>query len=153
MSARRTDLAFTGATMNNVRLQNFVTDTAARGRITFGDVRRLHRDYLPGGVSSREEAEMLLELDTRIGRADSAWTDWLVAAIVEFAVWSEPLIDGVEGGTGDWLNGVLAAMSKTTKAGRKIAREVRRTADYVQRFDCIAVPAAEFNVNELQLAA
>jgi hypothetical protein len=144
--------------MNNVRLQNFFTDTAARGRITFGDVRRLHRDYLPGGVSSREEAEMLLELDTRIGRADSAWTDWLVAAIVEFAVWSEPPIDGVESGTGEWLNGVLAAMSKTTKAGRKIAREVRRTADRVQRIDCIAVPAAlpavaEFNMNEFQLAA
>jgi hypothetical protein len=144
--------------MSNVKLQHFVTDTAARGRITFGDVRRLHRDYLPGGVSSREEAEMLLELDTRIGRADSAWTDWLVAAIVEFAVWSEPLIDGVEGGTGDWLNGVLAAMSKTTKAARKIAREVRRTADCVQRMDCVAVPvvlpaAAEFNVNELQMAA
>jgi hypothetical protein len=146
--------------MSNVKLQHFVTDTASRGRITFGDVRRLDRDYLPDGVSSREEAEMLLELDTRIARADSAWTDWLVAAIVEFAVWSEPPV----GGTHEWLKRVLATASKT-KAGRKIAREVRRTADYVERItsisgddDCIAVPAvvpalAEVNVNELRLAA
>jgi hypothetical protein len=151
--------------MSNVKLQHFVTDTAARGRITFGDVRRLDRDYLPGGVSSREEAEMLLELDTKIGRADSAWTEWLVAAIVEFAVWSEPPIGGAVGGTDEWLKSTLAGTSKTTKAGRKIAREIRRTADCVQRSisvsandDCIAVPAAlpalaEVNVSELQLAA
>jgi hypothetical protein len=151
--------------MSNVKLQHFVTDTAARGRITFGDVRRLHRDYLPGGVSSREEAEMLLELDTKIGRADSAWTEWLVAAIVEFVVWSGPPIGGAVGGTGEWLKSILAGTSKTTKAGRKIAREIRRTADCVQRIipvsandDCIAVPAAlpalaEVNVSELQLAA
>jgi hypothetical protein len=150
--------------MSNVKLQHFVTDTAARGRITFGDVRRLDRDYLPGGVSSREEAAMLLELDSKIARADSAWTDWLVAAIVEFAVWSEPPVGEAIGGTDEWLKGVLATTSKT-KAGRKIAREVRRTADYVQRItsvlandDCVAVPAAlpalaEVNVSELQLAA
>jgi hypothetical protein len=150
--------------MSNVKLQHFVTDTAARGRITFGDVRRLHRDYLPGGVSSREEAEMLLELDSKIARADSAWTDWLVAAIVEFAVWSESPVGEAVSGTDQWLKGVLAATGKT-RAGRKIAREVRRTADCVQRIiavsandDCIAVPAvlpaaAEFNINELQMAA
>ena len=150
--------------MSNVKLQHFVTDAAARGRITFGDVRRLDRDYLPGGVSSREEAEMLLELDSRIARADSAWTDWLVAAIVEFAVWSESLVGGSVGGSDEWLKGVLAATGRT-RAGRKIAREVRRTVDCVQRIiaasandDCIEVPvvlpaAAEFNVSELQMAA
>jgi hypothetical protein len=149
--------------MSNVKFQHFVTDTAARGRITFGDVRRLDRDYLPGGVSSREEAEMLLELDSKIARADGAWTDWLVAAIVEFAVWSEAPVGEAVGRTDEWLKGVLAATGKT-RAGRKIARELRRTADCVQRIiaisandDCIevpgALPAAEFNVNELQLAA
>jgi hypothetical protein len=148
--------------MSNLKLQHFVTDTADRGRITFGDVRRLDRDYLPGGVSSREEAEMLLALDSKIGRADSAWTDWLVAAIVEFAVWSEPPVGEAVGATDEWLKGVLATTSKT-RAGRKIAREVRRAA--VRRIaavsasdECIAVPAvlpagAEVNVNEFQLAA
>jgi hypothetical protein len=150
--------------MSNDKLQHFVTDTAARGRITFGDVRRLDRDYLPGGVSSREEAEMLLALDGRIARADSAWTDWLVAAIVEFAVWSEPPVGEAAGDTDEWLKSVLATTGKT-KAGRKIAREVRRTADCVQRIiavpandDCIEVPAVlpatvEINANEFQLAA
>ncbi|HKA81409.1 MAG TPA: hypothetical protein VKD43_15320 [Xanthobacteraceae bacterium] len=144
--------------MSNVRLQQFVTDTDARGRITFGDVRRLHRDYLPDGVSSREEAELLLDLDSKIERADIAWTDWLVAAIVEFAVGNDSPIDGAVDGTGEWLKGVLAGTSKTTKAGRRIAREVRRTADCAERIDCMAVPAAlpavaEFNVNEFRLAA
>jgi hypothetical protein len=150
--------------MSNVKLQHFVTDTAARGRITFGDVRRLDRDYLPGGVSSREEAEMLLALDSGITRADSAWTDWLVAAIVEFAVGSESPVGEAAGSIDQWLKGVLATTGKT-KAGRRIAREVRRTSDCVQRIvavsaddDCFAVPvvlpaAAEVNVNEFQLAA
>jgi len=143
--------------MNNVTLQHFVTVTAARGRITFGDVRRLHRDYLPDGISSRAEAEMLLELDTKIDRADIAWTDWLVATIVEFAVGSEPPIDGAVA-TGAWLKGLLAGTSKPTRAGRRIARELRRTADRVEPIDSIAVLAAdaavaEVDMNELRLAA
>src|SRR5437879_1711879 len=114
--------------MKNIKLQDFVTKTAARSQITFGDVRRLQRDHLPDGVSTREEAEILVRLDAKVGRADKAWTDWLVAAIVDFAVWNERSIAAVESGTEEWLKGLLAVTGTSTKAGRRIAREIRREA-------------------------
>jgi hypothetical protein len=69
---------------SNTKLQDFVTSAAARGQITFGDVRRLERDYLPGGITTGEEAEMLISLDRIVIRADRAWKGWLVAAIRNF---------------------------------------------------------------------
>jgi hypothetical protein len=118
--------------MKNIKLQDFVTKTAARSQITFGDVRRLQRDHLPDGVSTREEAEILIRLDAKVGRADKTWTDWLVAAIVDFAILNERPIGALESGTGEWLKALLAVTGTSTKAGRRIAREIRREAVRVQ---------------------
>src|SRR5262249_19800721 len=87
------------ATMNNTanntsKLEDFVADGATRSGITFGDVRRLQRDYLPAGVSTCQEAELLIRLDGMVGRADRAWADWLVDAIVIFATGTEQPVDG-----------------------------------------------------------
>src|SRR3982074_2124663 len=86
------------STMNNAKLQDFVTHTAARSRITFGDVRRLRRDCLPGGINAGEEVGILIWLDSTVSRADKAWSQWLVAAAADFA-----LRGGGNGdGHGDW---------------------------------------------------
>ena len=53
--------------MINSSLQTFVNKVQAAGRISFGDVKRLQRDILPDGISSREEAELLLTLDADRG--------------------------------------------------------------------------------------
>ena len=118
--------------MSNIKLQEFVTNAAARGRLTFGDVRRLARDYLPGGVSTCEEAELLVDLEGKVVRADRAWADWLVTALVDFAVLTEQPVD--ESGTGarEWLKGLLNAKGISTKATRRIAREIRRDAAPIQ---------------------
>ena len=94
--------------MENSKLQDFVTITVLHNRITFGDVRRLQRDYLAHGVSDREQVEILLHLDGMIERVDRAWADWLAAAIFDFAVFSERSVDAVESGTCDWLLDHLA---------------------------------------------
>ena len=70
--------------MINGKLQEFVCNVAAKGQIRYGDVRRLQRDYLPGGITNREELELLTSANTKLFRADKAWTQWLVASVVEF---------------------------------------------------------------------
>jgi hypothetical protein len=112
--------------MDNAKLHEFVTNAAVRSQITFGDVRRLQRDYLPGGVSTREEAELLISLDGRVDRADRAWTDWLVTAILDFAASNERPAAGLEGDSRERLKTLLASAGTSTKATRKIAREIRR---------------------------
>jgi hypothetical protein len=151
--------------MNNTRLQDFVTHTTAKDRITFGDVRRLQRDYLPGGVPSCEQAEMLLHLDGQITLTDRAWTDWLVAVIVGFAVANRWPRDAGKSEAVAWLKGALADNGTSTRAGRRIMRELRHQATRIQLIasspaeNDMPVSVArvsdpvEGNATELQLAA
>jgi hypothetical protein len=115
--------------MDNSKLQDFVTITVLHNRITFGDVRRLQRDYLPHGVTSRADAELLIRLDGMIERADRAWTDWLVAAVFDFAVFSERSVDAVASGTCEWLMDLLAALDISTKATRRLERDLQQALE------------------------
>jgi hypothetical protein len=117
--------------MSTSPLQEFVAKIATRNRITFADVRRLQRDILPDGVVDREQAELLLGVDRTVARADNAWSDWLVATIVDFVVWGERPTGTVEGEPAQWLGHVLTRGGTPTRAGRRIAREVRREAEAV----------------------
>lgn len=128
--------------MNTSKLQEFVTKTAAKNRITFGDVRRLQRDVLPDGVACRAEAELLIRLDGGIARSDAAWTDWLVTAIVDFVVWVERPTGAVEDEAALWLIGLLSERGSATRAGRRIVREIRCEAERV------AAPLAAYEAGE-----
>jgi hypothetical protein len=132
--------------MKNTKLQDFIAKTAATSRIIFGDVRRLQRDILPDGISTREQAELLVRLDGQVRRADRAWTEWLVEAVVDFAVWDERAIGAVRSESREWLKGLLEATGTPTKAGRNIAREIRREAERAE-------PAISFAANEDSAAA
>jgi hypothetical protein len=128
--------------MNTSKLQEFVTKTAAKKRITFGDVRRLQRDVLPDGIAGREEAELLVRLDGAVDRADGAWADWLVAAIVDFVVWGERPTGAVEAEAAQWLIGLLTEAGAPTRAGRRIVREIRCEAER------LAEPMVAFEAGE-----
>jgi hypothetical protein len=59
----------------------FVNKATASNRIVFSDLRRLQRNVLPRGASSREEIETLLSLDS-VGQVDEDWPDYLVETVV-----------------------------------------------------------------------
>src|SRR5262245_50761254 len=118
-----------GTAMHNSKLQDFVTVTVLHNRITFGDVRRLQRDYLPHGLASREDAEVLIRLDGMIERADRAWTDWLVAAVFDFAVFSERSVDAAASGTCESLLYLLAGLDISTKATRRLERDLQQALE------------------------
>src|SRR5215510_14192778 len=110
-------------------------------RITFGDVRRLQRDYLPHGLANREQVEILLHLDGMIDRADRAWADWLTAAVFDFAVFSERSVDAVESGTCDWLLDHLAALDVSTKVARRLERDLHQALAPIEYVEEAAEPA------------
>ena len=139
--------------MSNSSVQDFVNRIGAKNRITFGDVRRLQRTVLPNGLSSRDEAELLLRLDRQIARADAAWADWLVSSIVDFVVWSERPTGVVEGAAALWLRSVLTATGTPTKAGRRIAREIRREAERVEEPMASFMPEEDIGDAALQSAS
>jgi hypothetical protein len=106
--------------MNNPKLHDFVTQTATRGQITFGDVRRLQRDCLPGAINTSAEAEALIWLDSKVSRADKAWSRWLAVAVADFALRSDMTEDGVV----DWLKRLMATTGRWSTVGRMILREI-----------------------------
>jgi hypothetical protein len=106
------------------RFQEFVGNIIAKGQITFGDVRRLQRGCLPTGISSREELETLISLNSKIARADKTWAQWLVPAVVDFVATGQGCEPPIEEPAGKWVDSLLAATP--TNFGQRIARQIRR---------------------------
>ena len=109
-------------------LPDFARKVRAKNRITFGDVQRLRRDVLPDGIESREQAELLLDLDRSIPRIERSWEVCLVALFVDFVVWAERPTGIVDKATAEWVSTVLGAPEEATRTARLIAREIAEEA-------------------------
>src|SRR5215207_604656 len=114
--------------MESISLNQFVKTALVDKRIRFADLRRLQRDVLPEGPSTRDEAEALLALDQVVQRADRAWPDYLASAIKEFVLSGSTPPGSVDGETAEWL---IAALScSRAKTALAVAREVVREAEH-----------------------
>jgi hypothetical protein len=113
-----------------ISLSDFTIKVRSKNRISFGDVQRLQRNVMPDGIGSREDAELLIELDREMARTDRAWDRWLVASIVDFVVWAERPTGVVDEDTASWLAAALTGPESTrpTKTARLIAREIAEEA-------------------------
>jgi hypothetical protein len=109
--------------MNRTSLHDFVARVLADDRILFADLKRLQRDILPERITSREEAEILLFLDSVILRADREWTAYLTATIRDFAVWKLEPAGSLDRGKAAWISAALAS-ADPGKTARAILREI-----------------------------
>src|SRR5689334_14870901 len=112
--------------MMNGKLQDFSTGAMARSQISFGDVRRLQRDCLPHGITTREEAESLIALNATLVRADKAWAAWLVPALADYLTAHQPGDGSDADAAKAWLQALLAQSPSAAALGRKVARHIRR---------------------------
>ena len=94
--------------MIRVSLRFFASRVLKTKRMDKGDRRTLERVIFSDGVRSRVEAEILLQLARTIRENDSAWTDFVVAAVVDFAVWGSRPTGYVDPDMADWLIAVLS---------------------------------------------
>ena len=115
--------------MINASLQHFCNRILATGTIGLEDVRELGRTVLPDGLTCRDEADMLFGLDRAVQAADPAFADWLVAAVVDFAVWGERPTGHIDADTAHWLAASLGCGRGPTATGARIAVEVVREAE------------------------
>ncbi len=115
--------------MITTSLQHFCNRVVAAGTLGLEDVRELNRDVLPDGLTCREEADMLFGLDRAMPEADEAFGEWLVASVVDFAVWGERPTGHIDADTAHWLAASLACGRGPTATGARIAVEVVREAE------------------------
>src|SRR5215204_3273151 len=101
--------------MDTTPLCVFVTKVTASHRIVFGDLRRLQRDVLPTGATSREEVEVLLSLDW-IERVDRDWPRYLAMTVTEFVLSKSDPPGVIDGNTAAWLAAALAETTSKTAA-------------------------------------
>ena len=80
--------------MDTAPLTLFAQKVSASNRLLFADLRRLRRDILPDGITSREEVEVLLGLDhlKHLDVQGPAYLAEAVAAIV-IAASESPALD------------------------------------------------------------
>lgn len=114
--------------MINLSLQVFCNRIVAAGAITAADVVALTRHVLPDGLTSRDEADMLIALDRVVTATDGAFGDYLTAAVVDFAVWGERPTGYINTELACWLVSSLRAGSGPSPLAARIAREVVREA-------------------------
>lgn len=114
--------------MITISLQHFCNHTQSAGAITEADVRRLMRNVLPDGIASRDEADMLIALERAVPQIDPSFGDFLIKAVVDFAVWGERPTGTIDHGTAAWLAGSLAGRTGPTPVGARIAVEIVREA-------------------------
>jgi hypothetical protein len=134
--------------INDSSLAGFVANAVTHGRITFGDVRRLQRDYLPGGIETREQAEMLAEVAGKIEHADRSWKLWFAAALADFATKSAEGDAAKRDETIVWLERLSEIPGFSRRTSRKIARQLRGDAQPAETTAPAVVEAvAETNVD------
>jgi hypothetical protein len=114
--------------MDTTPLCVFVTKVTRNHRIVFGDLRRLQRDVLPTGATSREEVEALLSLDS-LGQLDDDWPDYLVATVKAFVLSTSNPPGSVDANTAAWLTTALS--DARPRSATAIVRAILRDAKHV----------------------
>ncbi len=115
--------------MSNSSLQLFCNRIAEAGFIARADLRILTDEILPDGITNRDEADLLIALDRVVVDIDDSFTAFLVAGIVDFAVWGERPTGRIDRAIAAWLAASLGAGAGPTATGARIAMEIVREAE------------------------
>jgi hypothetical protein len=117
--------------MIKVSLHSFVDRVMETRVISADDVRVLQREIFVDGLVSREEADVLIALDRAVAKADPTFADFLVRAVVDFAVWGARPTGYVDQDGARWLTQSLSCGAGPTEAAARIAFEIVREAQQV----------------------
>jgi hypothetical protein len=110
-------------------LREFVDRVMDRLVIDDKDVRFLQRDVLDGSVVTRDAIDVLIALDRAVPERCEAFGDFLVALVVDFAVWQNRPTGVIDRDKAHWLVTTLSAGEGPTGTARRIAFEIVREAE------------------------
>lgn len=115
--------------MTVTSLHTFAERVREARRIRFGDLRRLQRDVLPDGITSREEAEILLEMDRAADRTDPDWPGFLAGALKGYVASAATGPGGPPPDLAVWLSSRIPA--PRTRAARAVVDSLRAEMEAV----------------------
>jgi len=76
------------AHMKKKTIEELIAEVRRKSRIGKYDVQALRRDFFKDGLASREDADLLIELDREVDSVHFSWPAFFISALTEFAVWN-----------------------------------------------------------------
>ena len=107
--------------MNDILLYRVIDPMIDRHRINAEYVRLLQDKVFPEGLTSRDEADILIALDRAIEVKDQSWNGALMRLVVDFVVWTSRPTGYVDAETARWLTTSLSCGSGPTPLAVRIA--------------------------------
>ena len=95
--------------MMDHELREFVDRVMDRRAIDEEDVKLLQRDILSDIVLTRDIVDVLVALDRAVPHSAPAYADYLVALVVDFAVWESRPTGVIDRDKAHWLMTTLSA--------------------------------------------
>jgi hypothetical protein len=111
-------------------LREFVDRVMDRRAIDEEDVKMLQRNILSDIVVTRDVVDILVALDRAVPQSCAAYADYLVALVVDFAVWENRPTGVIDRDKAHWLVTTLSAGEGPTAAAQRIPFEIAREAEH-----------------------
>lgn len=111
------------------KLREFVEIILDARKIDDADVYSLARDILADQVLSHDVIDVLIALDRAVATPNANWAEYLVATVVDYAVWTSGPTGIVTRDLAQWLVATLTVGDGPTANARRIAFEVVREAE------------------------
>jgi hypothetical protein len=140
-------------------LREFVDRVMDRHAIDEEDVKVLQRYVMLDDVLTRDTIDVLVALDRAVPATCAAFADYLVALVVDYAVWESRPTGVIDRDKAHWLVTTLSAGEGPTQTAQRIAFEIVREAErcdeillgFVLRKGCAKVPG--FSAERVLLAS
>ena len=111
-------------------LREFVDRVMDCHAIDDQDVKVLQHEILSDVVMTRDMVDVLIALDRAVPKACAAFSDYLVALVVDFAVWENRPPGVIDRHKAHWLVATLTVGEGPTAAAQRIAFEIAREAEH-----------------------
>ncbi|MBE7201935.1 MAG: hypothetical protein INR70_29590 [Parafilimonas terrae] len=113
--------------MITISVEQFCNHAVSAGEISAQDLRVLKREVIPEGITTREEADLLIALERAVP-ASGEFADFLVTMVVDYVVWGERSTGYVDREAAAWLAASISGRSGPSPVGARIAQEIVREA-------------------------
>lgn len=110
-------------------LREFVDRVMDRRAIDDEDVKMLQREIFADCVMSRDVIDVLVALDRAVPESSASFAAYLVALVVDFAVWESRPTGLIDREKAHWLVTTLSAGEGPTRTAQRIAFEIVREAE------------------------
>jgi len=127
--------------MSGNALTEFAAAVRKKGRIGKYDIEHLEHEILSDGITSLEEAEILIALDREMPSLHFSWARFFIAAIAEFVVWQWGTAGYIDEAKSKWLVDAFGREGASDRGQRTLVRIAQEAECFDEAFFVSSRPA------------